>query len=92
MWVAYRGFSVILFAPVAALVAPLFSGLFREKMAGFLKNYLPVFILGAVFGMFWICGVPGSESIVKLKAPNAMVPGMRRLGMLAWRNISAAKG
>jgi H+/gluconate symporter-like permease len=60
MAVAYRGFSVILFAPVAALLAvfltdpaavpPLFSGLFMEKMAGFLKLYLPVFLLGAVFG------------------------------------------
>jgi len=60
MWVAYRGHSVILFAPVAALgavlltdpalVAPMFTGLFMEKMAGFLKLYFPVFLLGAVFG------------------------------------------
>ncbi len=60
MFIAYRGFSVILFAPVIALsavfltdpslVAPLFSGVFMEKMAGFLKLYFPVFLLGAVFG------------------------------------------
>ncbi|MEP6670416.1 MAG: GntP family permease [Chthoniobacter sp.] len=60
MFVAYRGHSVILFAPVAALgavlltapdlVAPMFTGLFMEKMAGFLKLYFPVFLLGAVFG------------------------------------------
>lgn len=60
MWVAYRGHSVILFAPVAALgavlltdpslVAPMFTGLFMEKTAGFLKLYFPVFLLGAVFG------------------------------------------
>jgi len=60
MVAAYRGYSVILFAPVAALLAvlltepsavlPLFTGLFMEKMAGFVKLYLPVFILGAVFG------------------------------------------
>lgn len=60
MLVAYRGFSVILFAPVAALLAvlltdpsavlPVFSGLFMEKMVGFVKLYLPVFLLGAVFG------------------------------------------
>ncbi len=60
MLVAYRGASVILFAPVAALgavlltdpalVAPMFTGLFMDKMAGFLKLYLPVFLLGAVFG------------------------------------------
>ncbi len=60
MVVAYRGYSVILFAPVAALgavlftepllVAPMFTGLFMEKMAAFLKLYFPVFLLGAVFG------------------------------------------
>ena len=60
MFVAYRGFSVILFAPIRALlavlatdpalVAPVFSGVFMDKMVGFVKNYLPVFLLGAVFG------------------------------------------
>ena len=58
--VAYRGYSVILFAPIAALgavlltdpslVAPMFTGLFMDKMVGFLKLYFPVFLLGAVFG------------------------------------------
>jgi len=42
--------------------------------------------------MFWICGVPGRASMVKVKAPSAMVPGIRRLGMSAWRNSSAANG
>ncbi|SMH35775.1 GntP family permease [Azospirillum agricola] len=60
MFVAYRGFSVILFAPVAALgavlltdpaaVPPIFTGLFMDKMVGFVKLYFPVFLLGAVFG------------------------------------------
>jgi H+/gluconate symporter-like permease len=60
MFVAYRGYSVILFAPVAALgavlltdpqlVAPMFTGLFMDKMVGFLKLYFPVFLLGALFG------------------------------------------
>jgi len=60
MLAAYRGYSVILFAPVAALLAVLltdpgavpavFTGLFMERMVGFLKLYFPVFLLGAVFG------------------------------------------
>ncbi|WEL44142.1 GntP family permease [Pseudomonas sp. CBSPBW29] len=60
MLAAYRGYSVILFAPIAALgavlltdpsaVAPAFTGVFMEKMVGFLKLYFPVFLLGAVFG------------------------------------------
>ncbi len=60
MLVAYRGYSVILFAPICALgavllidpslVAPMFTGLFMDKMVGFVKNFFPVFLLGAVFG------------------------------------------
>ena len=46
----------------------------------------------AVGMMFWICGVPGSAIIVKVNAPSAIVPGIRRLGMSLWRNSSAAKG
>ncbi|HEX7731015.1 MAG TPA: GntP family permease [Rhodanobacter sp.] len=60
MLAAYRGHSVILFAPIAALgavlltapalVAPMFTGLFMDRMVGFLKLYFPVFMLGALFG------------------------------------------
>jgi len=60
MLVAYRGYSVILFAPLAALVAvvvqsphwllPFFSGIYMEKLVAFLKPYFPVFLLGALFG------------------------------------------
>lgn len=60
MFVAYRGYSVILFAPICALLAvvlvapshvlPFFSGVFMEKMVGFIKSYFAVFLLGAIFG------------------------------------------
>ena len=60
MFVAYRGYSVILFAPVCAMLAVLlvdpravpaaFTGIFMEKMVVFIKLYFPVFVLGAVFG------------------------------------------
>jgi H+/gluconate symporter-like permease len=60
MLAAYRGYSVILFAPLAAMLAVLltdpsavpgvFTGVFMERMVGFLKLYFPVFLLGAVFG------------------------------------------
>ncbi|MBB3259273.1 H+/gluconate symporter-like permease [Paraburkholderia bannensis] len=60
MLAAYRGYSVILFAPIAALgavlltdpslIAPVFTGLFMDKMVGFIKLYFPVFLLGAIFG------------------------------------------
>lgn len=60
MLAAYRGMSVILMAPLLAMLAVLltdpaavpaaFSGLFMDKAATFLKLYFPVFLLGAVFG------------------------------------------
>ena len=60
MYAAYKGFSVILFAPLTALLAVLLinpvwvpaflSGIFMEKMAGFIKLYFPIFLLGAIFG------------------------------------------
>ncbi len=88
MYVAYRGHSVILFAPIAALgavlltdpglVAPMFTGLFMDKMVAFLKNYFPVFLLGAVFGkLIEISGF--SKSIV---AATIRVVGAQR-AMLA---------
>jgi H+/gluconate symporter-like permease len=59
IWLAFRGWSVLLLAPVAALVAALFGGqpllaswtqIFMGSAAGFLAQFFPLFLLGAVFG------------------------------------------
>lgn len=59
MFFAYRGFSVILFAPVFALMAavsqglpvmPTYTELFMAKAVTYVKSFFPVFMLGAVFG------------------------------------------
>lgn len=61
MVVAYRGYSVVVGAPLCALLAaflalgpasvlPVFSGLFMTAMVNFIALYLPVFLLGALFG------------------------------------------
>ncbi len=59
MFFAYRGFSVILFAPVFALLAaslsglplmPAYTELFMAKAVVYIKSFFPVFLLGAVFG------------------------------------------
>src|ERR1700754_3366720 len=56
---AFRGWGVRLLAPVAALVAALFGGepllanltqVFMVNAAGFLAQFFPIFLLGAVFG------------------------------------------
>ncbi|MDB9690094.1 GntP family permease, partial [Acinetobacter baumannii] len=60
MYTAYKGFSVILMAPICALLAvllinpanvlPFYSGVFMPKMVNFIKDYFLVFLLGAIFG------------------------------------------
>jgi H+/gluconate symporter-like permease len=82
MFVAYKGFSVILFAPICALFAvlltnpghvlPFFSGVFMVKAVGFIQLYFPVFLLGAIFGK--VIDMSGSarsitQSIIKLIGP-----------------------
>jgi len=59
MYMAYMGFSVILFAPVFALLAaflqglpvmPSYTELFMAKAVVYVKAFFPIFMLGAVFG------------------------------------------
>ena len=59
MWVAYRGYNVIFFAPFLGLFAavtagfpifPTYTEIFMPALANYAKTYFPVFILGAVFG------------------------------------------
>ncbi len=83
MFVAYRGFSVILFAPIAALgavlltspkaVLPIYSGMFMTKMVFFVQNYFPAFMLGAIFGkVIELSGFAKSivSSVVKIVGPS----------------------
>jgi H+/gluconate symporter-like permease len=59
IWLALRGWSVLLLAPAAALVAAAFSGepllatwtqTFMTAAATFLAQFFPLFLLGALFG------------------------------------------
>jgi len=59
VWLALRGWSVLLLAPAAAIVAALFGGepllaswtqIFMTSAAQFLAQFFPLFLLGAVFG------------------------------------------
>ena len=56
---AYRGYSVIYVAPLAALIAVVFAGvpllatytqIFMPAMGGFIISYFPLFLTGAIFG------------------------------------------
>lgn len=102
MYVAYRGFSVILFAPIAALgavllidpkaVLPIYSGLFMAKMVIFVQNYFPVFMLGAIFGkVIEISGFAKSivHSVVRLLgASRAMLSIVTVCALLTYGGVS----
>jgi len=102
MFVAYRGYSVILFAPVAALLAvlltqpqavlPVYSSLFMAKMVVFVQNYFPVFMLGAIFGkVIELSGFAKSivHSVVKLLGPSrAMLSIVIVCALLTYGGVS----
>ncbi len=59
IWLAYRGWSVLLVGPAAALVAAACAGepllaswtqTFMKGASGFVAQFFPIFLLGAVFG------------------------------------------
>src|SRR5215475_4333880 len=59
VWLSFRGWSVLLLAPLAGLVAALAAGepllahwtqTFMGAAAGFLAQFFPLFLLGALFG------------------------------------------
>ncbi|EIM24471.1 GntP family permease [Microvirga lotononidis] len=59
IWLAFRGWSVLLLAPAAALIAAAFAGepllaswtqIFMGTAARFLAQFFPLFLLGALFG------------------------------------------
>ena len=59
VWLSFRGWSVLILAPVAALIVALFSGepllahwtqTFMLAAAGFVAQFFPLFLVGAIFG------------------------------------------
>jgi H+/gluconate symporter-like permease len=71
MWLAYRGWSVLLVAPLAALIVAAFSGepllahwtlTFMSGAARFVTQWFPLFLLGGLFGK--LMGDSGSVSVI----------------------------
>lgn len=64
MYLAYRGISVLIIAPILACFAAIMSGIdsgsihilatytetFMSSLAGYVRSYFPIFLLGAIFG------------------------------------------
>ncbi len=72
MYFAYRGVTVLVLAPILAMLAALMSGeipplyalseVFMPAAAGYIAKYFPVFLAGAVFGK--LMGVTGAATTI----------------------------
>ena len=98
---AYRGMPVVIAAPIASVVALVFSGapllasyteIFMPALAGFVGNYFPVFLLGAIFGILMtITGY--AESIARsvarrLGARSALLATVLTSALMTYGGIS----
>ena len=72
MYFAYRGVTVLVLAPLLAMLATVLSGefpalfawtgMFMPAAAGYLQKYFPVFLTGAIFGK--LMGVSGAAKTI----------------------------
>ncbi|NUL48236.1 GntP family permease [Cellulosimicrobium funkei] len=98
---AYRGMPVIIAAPIASVVALVFSGapilasyteIFMPAMAGYVGSYFPIFLLGAIFGL--LMTVTGyAESIARtvtgwIGARNAILATVITSALMTYGGIS----
>lgn len=102
IFVAYKGYSVILFAPIAALIAvvltdpylvlPVHANVFMDRMVNFIKLFFPVFILSAVFGKLTeTSGMAASiaQGIVKIFGAGNAIPAIVIIGgVLTYGGVS----
>jgi H+/gluconate symporter-like permease len=89
VWLAFRGWSVLGLAPLAALVAAAFSGepllahwtqTFMGSAAGFIAQFFPLFLLGALFGK--LMDDSGSVSAIAQFMTEKLGPGRSVLSVV----------
>ncbi|MCT4631197.1 MAG: GntP family permease [Firmicutes bacterium] len=102
MYLAYRGITVLILAPLLAMLAVLFSGdipalagyteVFMKGFAGFAKLYFPLFLLGAIFGkiMDEIGAAKGIAEFIssKLGADKAILSVVLSCAILTYGGVS----
>ncbi len=103
MYLAYRGISVIILAPVLAMFAVAFAGessqmlgiytqIFMTKMGSFAIKYFPIFLLGAIFGK--LMEDSGSAMVIaksiinKLGLKHASLAIVSACGLLTYGGVS----
>ncbi|KGE20851.1 hypothetical protein PWYN_01330 [Paenibacillus wynnii] len=101
MFFAYRGFPVIVFAPIFTLLAVVISGValmpsytevYMLNAANYVKNFFPIFLLGAIFGkLMELSGAASSiaQTIVKaLGSKRAMLAVVLACALLTYGGVS----
>ena len=103
MFFAYRGYSVLILAPIMAALAVLLSGdflssipaytdVFMGALSGFLLKFFPIFLLGALFGRLMAdsgAATAIAETVVeKLGASKAILAVILVCGILTYGGVS----
>jgi H+/gluconate symporter-like permease len=90
MWLAYRGWSILLVSPLAALIVTAFSGepllahytqTFMSGAARFVAQWFPLFLLGGLFGK--LMGDSGSVSAIAQYLTKKLGAGRTMLAVVA---------
>lgn len=104
MYLAYRGVSVIILAPVLAMLAVVIAGeggqmlgiytqIFMAKMGSFAIKYFPIFLLGAIFGKLMedsgSAKVIAQSIITSLGIKHAALAIVLACGLLTYGGVSA---
>ncbi len=104
MYLAYRGISVIILAPVLAMLAVVLAGeggqmmgiytqVFMAKMGSFAIKYFPIFLLGAIFGKLMedsgSAKVIAHRIITALGIKHACLAIVLACGLLTYGGVSA---
>ena len=103
MFFAYRGYSVLILAPIMATLAVLLSGdflntipaytdIFMGALSGFLLKFFPIFLLGALFGRLMAdsgaATAIASTVVEKLGASKAILAVILVCGILTYGGVS----
>lgn len=102
MYLAYKGINVLILAPLLALFAALFAGgthllptyteVFMTNVANYLRQYFPMFLLGAIFGK--VMEESGSAKAIahfiasKLGKEKAILAVVLSCGVLTYGGVS----
>ena len=103
MYLAYRGITVLLLAPLMAALAillsgdiglllPIYTDTFMKALGGYVIQFLPIFLLGALFGQLMAdSGAAQSISrwiVSKLGEKHAIITVVLACGILTYGGVS----